>query len=148
VDPATLFYLDDLAYGGTAGVPPPETGMPVSYGLSQNYPNPFNPSTKIAFTLERSGQTSLEVYDLLGEKVAALIDGYMTAGTHEVRFDDPTLPSGAYVNELSSGSYHASREMILLNQNEATRDPYFTNRTFRTATSCMPRPLTGATSMR
>jgi hypothetical protein len=86
---------------------------PEVFGLAQNYPNPFNPATKIAFSLERSGYVELKIYDLLGREVAALINGELTSGFHEVNFNAAHLPSGNYIYRLSSGGKTEVRKMVL-----------------------------------
>lgn len=88
--------------------------QPSVFSLSQNYPNPFNPSTSISFTLDRSGLTSLVVYDMLGKSVKTLIDGNMGAGTHKVSFHAGNLPSGIYFYHLESGDMTDTRKMMLI----------------------------------
>ncbi len=85
-----------------------------NYKLNQNYPNPFNPSTKISFNLEKTGYTELSVYNMLGQKVASLFSGVMSAGSHEFSFDASRLQSGVYVYQLKSGSFSQTRKMMLL----------------------------------
>lgn len=82
--------------------------------LSQNYPNPFNPSTSIRFTLRTSHIARLTVYDMLGREVAVLVDGVMSAGSHQVSFDGAGLASGIYLVRLTSGSEIHTMRMTLL----------------------------------
>ncbi len=84
------------------------------YELAQNYPNPFNPETTIFFALPESGIISLEVYDLLGKKVATLIDGHKTAGRHSVQFDGSELASGMYIYRLSANGQQLTKRMLLI----------------------------------
>ncbi len=112
--PSTQFFLDFLSYSGTNGIAAERTSLPQTYLLSQNYPNPFNPSTTITFALPKAGYTKLVVYDLLGRRVATLVDGFVNAGTHTIRFEDSRLPSGVYLYQLESGSYRATRRMTLM----------------------------------
>ncbi len=91
-----------------------EGTLPSDYLLSQNYPNPFNPTTQIAFTLPTSGMVSLEVYNVLGQKVRTLVDGPMPSGVHEVTFDATLMPSGVYFYRLVFGDRVESRKMLLL----------------------------------
>jgi hypothetical protein len=88
--------------------------VPSSYQLDQNYPNPFNPTTTISYTLPVDADVSLAVYDVLGQKVAQLIEGPMTAGIHHVRFDGSNLASGIYVYRLLAGDFVAAKRMIIL----------------------------------
>ncbi len=87
---------------------------PRNISLGQNYPNPFNPSTQIEFTLPRSGQVTLGVYNLLGQQVATLIDGTRPAGTHQVTFDAGELSSGLYLYRLETEHYSRTRKMMLV----------------------------------
>ncbi|MBU1708284.1 T9SS type A sorting domain-containing protein [bacterium] len=88
--------------------------LPDVIALHQNYPNPFNPSTRIAFTLSKTGPVSLKVYDLLGREIVTLMDGVQTAGNHSVFFDGSDLPSGIYFTRLESSELHQVKKMVLL----------------------------------
>lgn len=90
----------------------PET--PDAYVLEPNWPNPFNPSTTIAYRLPAAGRVRLEVFDLLGRRVATLVDGVMPAGRHETRFDATGLASGLYLYALDAGAEKISRPMLLV----------------------------------
>jgi len=87
---------------------------PEKFSLEQNYPNPFNPSTMIKFSLGKTGFTTLKLYDVLGKEVAALVNGEIEAGPHEVTFDASSLPSGTYFYTLTSGSFTETRKMMFL----------------------------------
>ncbi len=91
-----------------------ERGIPTEFGLSQNYPNPFNPSTSIEFALPMASPVSLEVYSLIGERVAVLVNGPMQAGYHTVAFDASSLPSGLYLYRLASSDHVFTRKMLLV----------------------------------
>ncbi len=88
--------------------------QPYHFALRQNYPNPFNPTTIITYELEKSGRVSLSVFNVLGEKVATLIDGVQSAGIHTVSFDGSNLPSGLYFYSLQSIDRKITRKMILI----------------------------------
>jgi hypothetical protein len=89
-------------------------GLPLGYELRQNYPNPFNPQTTIPFTIGRTGEVSLRVYDLLGREVAILINGEMFAGSYQVVFDGSNLPSGVYFYRLIAEGKVETKRMLLL----------------------------------
>ncbi|MBU1650835.1 T9SS type A sorting domain-containing protein, partial [bacterium] len=77
---------------------------PTSFTMS-TYPNPFNPTTTLSFTLPADQRVSLSVFDISGRQVAQLVDGYRSAGSHEVTFDASHLASGMYIYILEvSGS--------------------------------------------
>ncbi len=86
-----------------------------SYQLQQNYPNPFNPKTNISFSLPNEGNVKLEVFNIIGEKVAELIDSKMPAGKHEITFNGESLSSGIYLYRLDvENQFTDVRKMILM----------------------------------
>ena len=84
-----------------------------SFQLFQNYPNPFNPSTVISYTLPEAEFVTLKIYTELGEEVATLVNGYVSASTHKITFDASKLASGVYIYSLQAGKIHVSKKMIL-----------------------------------
>lgn len=82
--------------------------------LAQNYPNPFNPTTKISWQSQLDAQTSLKIYDLLGNEVATLLDEYKPAGNYDVSFDAANLSSGIYYYSIKVGSLVQTKKMILM----------------------------------
>ncbi|MDZ7624081.1 MAG: T9SS type A sorting domain-containing protein [Ignavibacteriaceae bacterium] len=88
--------------------------IPATFNLSQNYPNPFNPSTKIVYTVAEAANINLTVYNILGQQVAQLANGFKNVGTYEVTFDAENLPSGLYLYELEAGSTKITKKMTLL----------------------------------
>jgi len=91
-----------------------ETELPTSYNLYPNYPNPFNPSTKITYSLPKAGEVNLTIYNILGQKVATLVDGNRRAGRRSIRWDAKGLSSGIYLCRLKAGDYSMTIKMILL----------------------------------
>ena len=87
---------------------------PTVYYLSQNYPNPFNPSTTIEFSIPERSHVSLKVYDVLGNQVASLVDGWMEATNHQVIFNGNNLASGIYYYTLTAGNFTSTKKLILL----------------------------------
>lgn len=89
--------------------------IPNQIKLHQNYPNPFNPSTTISFQLPANSRVNLEVFDIAGRKIAALVDGEMkTAGTHQVTFDASGLASGMYFYRLQTAGQSLTQKMMLV----------------------------------
>ena len=88
--------------------------MPPSFFLYQNFPNPFNPSTTIKFNIAEKGLVRLDIYNLIGQKVAELIDGNLSKGEHSINFNAANLSSGIYIYKLSQGEESTSRKLILL----------------------------------
>jgi hypothetical protein len=96
------------------GVADRTTPIPSDWALGQNYPNPFNPSTRIAFVLPAAGRVRIEIYNLLGERVALLLDEERPAGEHAISFDARSLPSGTYLYRMTTEGRSLSRRMLLV----------------------------------
>ncbi|MDD3045422.1 MAG: T9SS type A sorting domain-containing protein, partial [Candidatus Delongbacteria bacterium] len=82
--------------------------------LAQNYPNPFNPATTINFNLAKDAKVSLVVYDVMGRKVADLVNKNMVTGSHKVSFDASNLVSGVYYYTLKAGEVNQTKKMMLI----------------------------------
>ncbi len=92
-----------------------DMNVPVAFRLEQNYPNPFNPTTTITYGLATDATVYVKVYNLLGEEVAALVNGEMqTAGTYSVMFNASNLVSGTYIYTLQAAETVISNKMILM----------------------------------
>jgi len=89
-------------------------GLPQDFNLSQNYPNPFNPTTTISYSLKTAGLVTLSMFDMLGTKVASLVNEVKEAGNYHVTFNASELPSGIYFYTLTSGNFMATKKLILL----------------------------------
>ena len=87
---------------------------PISFELKQNYPNPFNPSTTITFTLPANEIVSLSVYNMLGEEIQILQNGFLQAGIYSYNFNAEELPSGVYIYNLSYNNKTQTKKMLLL----------------------------------
>jgi len=105
---------------GTTSVSSPELDLaPQDFVLAQNYPNPFNPETTIEYRLSKSSRVTLSVYNLLGQRVATLIDAHQPAGQHSVRWDGKddfgkNVASGIYLYQLHAAGFSKSRKLVLL----------------------------------
>ena len=85
-----------------------------SFELEQNYPNPFNPNTEIKFMLIKSGKISLSIYNLRGEKIATLLDGFCENNLYSVVWNATGLPSGIYIYRLEGENFSEIKKMILM----------------------------------
>jgi hypothetical protein len=95
-----------------------EITAPDKYTLEQNYPNPFNPSTKIKFSLAADSRVTLKVFDILGQEVVTLINGRLSAGSHDVDFKAASLNSGVYFYRIDAtgvngANFTSVKKMIL-----------------------------------
>ncbi|GAB5521106.1 MAG: hypothetical protein RhofKO_33570 [Rhodothermales bacterium] len=91
-----------------------EAELPTVITLAQNYPNPFRVSTTIPFEVAATSPVSLTVYDMLGRRVAVLVDEVLPAGTHAARFEASDLSSGLYLYRLVAGEAQQTRRMVLV----------------------------------
>ena len=88
--------------------------VPSEFNLSQNYPNPFNPSTNIQVSLKQPGQMSLKIYNVLGQLVKVVDQGYRSAGQYDFSVNMSTFSSGVYFYTLHQGSNMITKKMLLL----------------------------------
>jgi len=91
-----------------------EEELPNIVQLGQNYPNPFNPTTQIQYALPEATNVRLEIFNVVGQRVATLVSGQQSAGQHSVSFDASNLASGVYVYRLMAGSFIETKKMLLI----------------------------------
>jgi hypothetical protein len=92
---------------------------PMSFDLAQNYPNPFNPETNISYQLSENSKVVLEVYNISGQKIITLVDGFKSAGTHSITWSGENhqhqlMPSGMYVYQLKSADIILTKKMLFI----------------------------------
>jgi hypothetical protein len=102
------FYADNLS-----GIQR-ENEIPHELSLAQNYPNPFNPTTRIRFTLPSEKQIRVEVYSVLGERIATLVDDRLSAGVYTVDLDGTHMASGVYYYRLVTPESSITKKMLLV----------------------------------
>lgn len=114
-----LLAVDMSGFVGQVGsevLATPSVGgaVPQEFALHQNYPNPFNPETNITFDLVESGNVTLSVYNLMGQKVATMVNGVQEAGRHTISFNATSLPSGVYLYKLDVNGLSFEKKMVLM----------------------------------
>jgi hypothetical protein len=95
----------------------PAKELPMNYELRQNYPNPFNPSTIISYSLPEEAKVKIEIYNLLGQKVAALVDGVELAGIHSVTWDAHNFSGGIYfyrIIAVGEKTFEKTQKLVLI----------------------------------
>jgi hypothetical protein len=100
-DPGTLYLIDD-------------SRLPQEFALSQNYPNPFNPSTTVEIALPKDTHVTLEVFDVVGKKVATLVDEMRPAGYHVQSISGQHMASGIYFYRLTTPEITMLKKMVLI----------------------------------
>jgi hypothetical protein len=108
----SLYSMNYFAIRLTTGIR--DNAKSFSFKLQQNYPNPFNPSTTINYSLAKDGHVKITLYNILGSKVALLVNENKQAGAYSLQFNAHTLPSGIYFYRLESGSYSDIKKFVLM----------------------------------
>ena len=111
--------LSDMgAYGGgdsaTVDISDYLDRFPSRFSFLQNYPNPFNPTTIIRYSLRHQSDVTIEIYNILGQRVATLFDGNKQAGYHTIAWHADDYPSGVYFARLEAGIRAENIKMVLL----------------------------------
>ncbi|MDP2303999.1 MAG: T9SS type A sorting domain-containing protein [Ignavibacteria bacterium] len=110
-------YTYEVYTTGTTGLN--TNDKPIRFELKQNFPNPFNPSTKIEFSIDRSENVKLEIFDITGSSVITLLNEFKEAGAHSVIWDGKdsqnfSQPTGVYFYRLNISNHAENRKMIIL----------------------------------
>mgnify|MGYP003323984772 FL=1 len=115
-DDSSAVHIDEIWYNERP------TGMGIAdyapiaskYELGQNYPNPFNPTTHIRFNIPETAGAKLTVFNIMGEAVANLVNGVVSAGGHTVSWNAENMPTGVYFYRLESGNFTQTRKLLLV----------------------------------
>lgn len=108
-------YIDDLDFSGINDIEVIDNGqMPNQFELKQNYPNPFNPATNIEFSIPKSADVKLVVYNQLGQTVATLVNEHLSAGTYSADWNAEGLPSGIYYYRINAGDFSKTMKLMLM----------------------------------
>ena len=107
-------WLADFIKSNPTGVEETVSGLPSKYQLDQNFPNPFNPVTTIQYSITKSSNVSLKVFDMLGREVQTLVNTMQGPGQYSVMLNAQSLGSGVYFYRLNAGTYTETKKLILL----------------------------------
>ena len=110
---AAIPFIIPVTGEGTLGVGNQSNEL-LTFKLGQNEPNPFNPITTIDYSVPQNSHVELVVFNTLGNEVARLVDGYISAGQHRAMFDGSALSSGVYFYRLTAGNSAEMRKMVLM----------------------------------
>jgi len=106
--------IDEFLHIDPLTIPENDQGsIPAKFQLWQNYPNPFNPSTTISFSIPKAGYVILKVFNIQGQEVATLFDGFKTAQTYNLNFDGTGLASGIYFYRLTAPGINQAKKMLM-----------------------------------
>jgi hypothetical protein len=108
--------LTALGIDCSVGVEQSNGAGPQSFSLAQNWPNPFSASTTISFVLPAERNITLDIYNVLGTRVARLAEGRYPAGSSSVRFDASSMPGGLYLCRISDGATTLTRSMMVMHE--------------------------------
>ena len=118
-------WYSSSSIGGTPGIANSENvstnvniridnNLSNNFNLDQNYPNPFNPTTLISFSIPKSNNVTLTIFDVLGNKVAVLVNEKKPAGNHTISFDAKDMTSGIYFYSIKAGDFLKTKKMLLV----------------------------------
>ena len=106
--------VDDFELTNPIGIHTISSEVPRSFELKQNYPNPFNPVTNIEFSIAKTNDVSLVIYNSLGQIVSTLVNQELKPGAYKYDFNASGLPSGSYYYRLTAGDYVKTNKMVLV----------------------------------
>ncbi|MCF7803307.1 MAG: T9SS type A sorting domain-containing protein [Candidatus Marinimicrobia bacterium] len=109
------YALDESEVGGLVTTGTEDVSIPREYALNlRNYPNPFNPETTLEYTVPTAGEVYINVYNLLGQQVANLVQGQKEPGRYAVRFGGPEYSSGIYIARITVNGESKLTKMMLV----------------------------------
>ncbi len=108
----TIHFTDGLQVDVLTGVA--EKPLPKEFALDQNYPNPFNPSTRIEYAVPAASHVRLDVYNVIGQLVATLVDEVRPAGYYAASFNASSFSSGLYFYRMTAGKASFLKKMMLV----------------------------------
>lgn len=104
-----------IATEQSTGIPGDEyAGTPNEFSLKDNYPNPFNAVTTIGYDLPATSHVTIDIFDVLGQKVETIVDAEQQAGYHQISWNANNLPTGIYFYRIQADDFKATKRMLLL----------------------------------
>jgi len=91
-----------------------DESSPAEFTVAQNSPNPFNPTTTISFSLAAAGDVTVDVFNVAGQKIDTIVDGFMDAGSHSVIWDGSEFSAGVYFYRIKAGSFNTTKRMLFI----------------------------------
>jgi len=113
-EPGIFFLGHDSITGIITNAVSVEEAAPAAFSVAQNSPNPFNPTTTISFSLADAGNVSVDVFNVAGQKVDTLANGFMTAGSHSIVWDASSFSAGVYFYTVKTAGASKTMKMTLL----------------------------------
>jgi len=113
-EPGIFFLGHDSIMGTITTAVSVEEDSPEAFSVAQNTPNPFNPNTTINFSLAQSGDVTVDVFNVAGQKVDTLVDGFMNAGSQSVVWGVTDFSAGVYFYTVKSAGFSKTMKMTLL----------------------------------
>jgi hypothetical protein len=113
-DASKLWRINALEISSMTEISDDEPVILSDYELEQNFPNPFNPLTKISYSIPDNGHVKLEIFNIIGQKVAVLVDEVKSAGKYTVSFNGSALNSGVYLYRITAANKTLTRKMMLI----------------------------------
>ena len=113
-EPGIFFLGHDSIMGTITTAVSVEEDAPAAFSVAQNSPNPFNPTTTINFSLAQAGDVSVDVFNVAGQKVDTLVEGYMNAGSQSVVWDASDFSAGVYFYTVKTAGFSKTMKMTLL----------------------------------
>jgi len=114
VNDAGSWRASTLVHGSPRTLSVTPIAIPTEFYLSQNFPNPFNPLTSIVFSLASPEYVTIEVYNILGQRIRSLVNNSLSVGRHQIEFDGQNLASGVYFYSITAGDFQQTRKMMLI----------------------------------
>ncbi len=107
-------FVGGKIFGGFVNSIPVDKRKPSDFVLFQNYPNPFNPATTFKYQIPAAGMVELSIFNMAGQKIATLINGPQTAGTHKIKWNAASFPSGLYLYRLKTNGSIRIKKLLFI----------------------------------